>query len=331
MLAAVVLLVLPAAGSARGVDEIHILNPNTSFTTKETVDKELAVTVSGTFTITPISTSAGEKVCQTDAFYSFGPCLGKPVSPGGVYVGFEKDNWSPQQIRRVYDLNNGEPPPYRADHVYRFTVKCGFISDGCGRLRVYGGFSPDRNRKYTGAMKFDFGDDTPASVRVDFSLIVTGRPNVEIKRADANLVSSRLVGSGHVTFTKRQGTLLVGNESKGSIVHDDSYRGGRKTHVVFGIITGGRGKALGSTYSTATGRLSLLLKVKESDDPACEESGLLTPTLASATLIPVGGARDEIVLFGYPATSGTNACRGHAHAWTNGSNRVTVRLRITVH
>jgi hypothetical protein len=86
-----------------------------------------------------------------------------------------------------------------------------------------------------------------------------------------------------VTFTKRQGKLLVGTESKGSVIQEDVLKSGKGLRIELGIITGVKGKVLGSTLSPATRRLNLLLKVKDSNDPKCPESGLLTPTLADAT------------------------------------------------
>ena len=330
MLAGLALLLLPSAASGRGA-ETHVLSPNASFTTTVKLDPDdpLDVTMSGTFTSSEAGSS--QKPCQYDAFYVWG-CFPTPVSPSTVFVGLEIDSYAPQQLRRVSDPGTGRPPPYRADHRYSFKLHCEVGADTCGRVRFYGGFDRSSGKKWTGAMTVELGgDQTPAGVRVDFSFVVTGKPNLVIRKvgADPNVVGSRLVGSGHVTFTKRQGNLLVGTESKGSIVHEDVLRGGRRVRLELGIITGVKGQALGSTYSHATGRLSLLLKVKGSNDARCEESGLLTPTLAGAILIPIGGARDELVFFGYPATSGTNACGGHAHAWSNGFGGVTVRMKIT--
>jgi hypothetical protein len=331
--AAALLLLVPASVSAHATGEVHILSPNASFTTKTKLgnDEPLTITISGTFTSVTKGAAPGTPPCRLDAFYVWG-CFSKPLHPGTVFVGFEADNYSPQQLERAYDPQFSKPPAYRADHKYTFKLECNGNSSGCGRLRFYGGFDKSGDKTYSGAMNVEIGgDDTPASVRVDFSVIVTGKPNIAIKNADANLVGSRLVGSGHVTFTKQQGGLLVGSESKGSIVHEDVLRGGKRIRLELGVITGRRGKALGTTYSPATGRLGLLLKVKAANDPACPESGLLTPTLVGLTLVPGAGAVDQAVLVGFPATTVTEACKGHSHAWKNGSGGVTVRVRATLH
>ncbi len=107
-------------------------------------------------------------------------------------------------------------------------------------------------------------------------------------------------------------------------------RGGKRVRLELGVITGQRGKALGTTYAPATGRLALLLKVKSSTDPDCPESGLITPTIVGLTLIPGAGVVDQAVLVGFPATSVTEGCKGHAHAWKNGSGGVTVRVKLTL-
>lgn len=327
------LLLLPAAVSARTAGEVHVVSHGASFTTKAKLnnDAPLPVTISGTFTSTLKTPTPGVKACKYDAFYVY-DCFAKPGFPSELFVGVEADNFQPTQIRRLSDPVGGMPPPYSPTHRYSFQLHCEGHSDGCGRVRFYAGLGTSSDRTWSGTLNVEVGgEDTPASVRVDFSIIVTGKPNVAIKGADARLVGSRLVGSGHATFTKRQGSLLVATESKGSIVHEDVLTGGRRVRLELGIITGRHGKALGTTYSPDTGRLNLLLKVKGSNDPGCPESGLLTPTLASLTLIPAGGARDQAVLFGYPGTAGTEACKAHAHAWANGSGGVTVRLRVTLH
>ncbi len=180
------------------------------------------MTISGTFTSTKKTPSSGELPCQFDAFYVWGCFFTRPAHPGTVFVGYEANSFSPQQLERAFDPQGSKPPAYRSDHRYTFQLKCYGNSSGCGRLRFYGGFDKSSDKTYKGSMSVEIGgDDPPSSVRVDFSVIITGKPNVAIKNADANLTGSRLVGSGHVTFTKWQGGLLVGSESKGSIVHED--------------------------------------------------------------------------------------------------------------
>jgi hypothetical protein len=316
------LLFLPAAVSARTAGETHILNPRSTFTTKIVLGTTaLPVTISGTFMET--SNPDRPKPCSYDAFYVYG-CFG-PASPGPVFVGLEKDGFRPEQIRHLVN-DAAQPPPYSPTHRYSFKLHC-HISDGCGRMSFFGG---NFDNPIKGSMTVEIGgEEEPASVRVDFSIVVTGRPNVPIRGSSSNLVGARLTGSGHVTFTKRQGALLVGTESKGGVVSEDVLPGGKRLRIEFGIITGTHGRALGSTYSPETNRLALLMKVKDSNDPRCPEGSFLSPTLAGLTLIPGGGARDQAVLVGAAATSLTGACKGHAHAWENGFGGVTVRVRVT--
>jgi hypothetical protein len=53
-------------------------------------------------------------------------------------------------------------------------------------VRFYGGLDQTSGRKWTGAMTVVIGgDQTPAGLRVDFSFVVTGKPNLVIRAAGA--------------------------------------------------------------------------------------------------------------------------------------------------
>ena len=86
------------------------------------------------------------------------------------------------------------------------------------------------------------------------------------------------------------------------------------------------------------GRLALLLKVEESNDPSCPASGT---RVAFLVLVKKGGVRDTVALYGVPTaesrevdlpfwgktTVTSEPCKFHAHAWEQGSGGVTVILK----
>lgn len=187
--------------------------------------------------------------------------------------------------------------------------------------------------RWSGAFANDFaGDGANVPFFVDFSVIIKGKPNLPIKGGpNAPLLSARLSGHGRVTFRKNLGGLLEATATKGDVTLDETYAGGKVEHFELGLQSG-------SLYSPATERLALLLDVKQSDDPQCPEGGLLSPTIATLTLLRGGGVRDRAIFFGVPKSQTppqfrlvkTTPCKGgHIHGWENGTAGVTVRVHLS--
>src|SRR5207302_11468556 len=148
--------------------------------------------------------------------------------------------------------------------------------------------------------------------------------------------TTRLHGSGELTFTENKGTLLETMDTKGHVTLDETYAHGRTVHLELGTHQ--------SVYSPANDRLGLILTVDQSNDRFCPAEG--GPRVATLTLLPTGGgARDTafffgiptsqthtVKMFGLPVKVRTEPCKGgHIHGWENGSGRVLVRIRLSSH
>jgi hypothetical protein len=203
-------------------------------------------------------------------------------------------------------------------------------------LTFTGTATPDGGKpfRWTGSWVKSFkGDGASTPLVVTFSVIVKGKPNRPIKGgAGAALRSSRLSASGHVTLTDNKGELLEASESKGKVMLEETYADGRTEQLELGI-------QRGSLYAPATGRVGLLLDVKESTDPRCKPGGFFSPTIATLDLLPTGGERDIVIFFGVPyrhtpkeySFIKTTACKGgHAFGWEHGSGGVVARVRLRV-
>ncbi len=222
----------------------------------------------------------------------------------------------------------GGRPAYRDDHRYTVTLK--WTGAAYFVATPFGG-APPGGETISGSLTLDFGGagsqgDGQDKLRVNFVVTAFGKPNVAISgyRSTLTPVTSRVRGSGHATFTEKEGPLLVATETKGSIVHEDTYADGSKHVLEFGIVSGTR-------YYPALHRLVLVLKAKDSNDPACEVGALFSTTFGTLSLLPHEDAAPNggtALFIGVPKTKLTTPCR-HAHGWKSSpGQRVTVRILL---
>jgi hypothetical protein len=283
-----------------------------------------------------------------DPLYCFSGCTynDHPIPSQLLRVENETEHWQGHPLRDYL----GQDVPYSATHIYKVAL----YDREYGRLR----FSiPPLNisgRKYSdsGSFTIKISANSPppptkkVHVVVKFDVRIKGVPNIPIanrKNGKPGLITSTLRGSGHATFTiekqdAKGQTYLVSTETKGHFTQQDTYYSIKTptSKLELGIVSP-------STYSPETGRLRLLLKVLDSDDPACPESGLLgVPPISLATLIllPVDNAPSEgkALFFGLPTNKPgvVRPCNGHAHGWesepddpaTLGSERVGTWINV---
>jgi hypothetical protein len=264
---------------------------------------------------------------EFDAFYCYKGCEGGIVESRNFYMAIEKQGWGsfplPTLVRTL--------PKYNPSHRYLITLPDRVA--GYGRLRFYVGVPESNpaagfNYTYGGFYNVEivgaFTEVDTEELRVDFIASASGKPNLPLNgyRSERTLVRSRVSGSGHATFTKKNEALLIATETKGSIVHEDVYSDGTKHTLTFGIVSGTR-------YNPDLLRLALVLKVKESNDPDCEPGAFITTTFGTLTLVPhadVAPNGGTGIFVGVPKTTLSDPCR-HAHAWTS-SPRDKVAVRI---
>ncbi len=264
--------------------------------------------------------------CVYDAFY--GKCKSdKWGSIVGDTIGVSKKR-DGTGIAFLSTQLVGRLPAFRADHRYGVTLK--WSGPAYFVASPFGG-APPTGETISGSFTLDFGGEASAAggsddLRVNFVVNAFGKPNVAVKgyRTALTLVSSRVKGSGHATFTEKEGSLLVATETKGSIVHEDVYSDGTKHTLTFGVVSGTR-------YFPAQHRLVLVLKAKDSNDPACEVGDFISTTFGTLTLLPHEDAAPNggtALFVGVPKTKLTTPCR-HAHGWKSSPGAgVTVRILL---
>src|SRR5207244_3847761 len=116
--------------------------------------------------------------------------------------------------------------------------------------------------------------------------------------------------------------VLIATKTSGSLIYRAVSSDGTTQQLTFGIVSGTR-------YYPKLHRLALVLRLKDSNDRACEDGFLISNTFATLTVLPeadTGGG--TVIFFGVPKTTLTSACR-HADGWTSSpSEHVTVRILL---
>lgn len=335
ILLALVALVATLPASAARSDEtvrVPIGYPIKSVTTRTSVppDKPLSLILTGTHRVTEVGPSP--RTTEFDALYCYKGCGTGVVEAHNLLFSAEKQGGYAEHSLRS-QLPGTQNPRYNSSHRYRINLP-GRIA-GYGRLRFRVAVPEPRpaagfNYKYSGSYSIEivgpFTEEEAEPLRVNVIVSASGKPNVPLKGypSPRALVSSRVSGSGHATFTKKNAAVLIATETKGSIEHLDTYADGTKHSLTFGIVSGTR-------YYPDLHRLALVLKVKESDDPDCPTGFLITTTFGTLTLLPhedVAPNGGTVIFFGLPKTKLTDQCR-HAHGWTSSpSERVRVRILL---
>jgi hypothetical protein len=272
----------------------------------------------------------GAERCDPPTTYYRGGYFDPRTNKAGKIVGCTEGAWS-LRGRFLGDPNR--------DPGAKGSIEIEFKLPG----RFEGFFTPDGTSSkydYRGIRGKHFAEDGAFSpLVVNFSVRVSGKPNIEIKGAEP-LTSAKVQTTqpSHATFTKYNADspeVLEATETKGWIAADLVTASGKQRHYKFGIISQ-------TGYSTQERRLALLLRTKESNDPSCPagKSG------AILYLLPThAGVRDTAILFGIPYSKTveidvifgvlkeqTQPCKGLAYGWENGDQgvRASTRLAETV-
>ena len=322
--------VLPAsAARADEVVRVSIGYPMKVVTTRTSIpaNKPLSLIITGTHRVTELGTPP--RTFEFDALYCYKGCGDGVTDSYNLLFAAEKERWAFDAVRRKLQ----QVPPYSPSH--RYKVNLGTRVTGYGRLRFEVAVQEPRpaagfNYKYGGGYSVEiagpFTTEETEPLRVNFVVRASGKPNLPLKGypGTRTLVSSRVSGSGHATFTKKDAALLVATETKGSIVHEDEYSDGTKHTLTFGVVSQTR-------YYPKLRRLALVLKVKESNDPDCPAGLLFSTAFGTLTLLPhedVALNGGTAIFVGVPKTTLTDPCR-HAHGWVSSpAERVTVRILL---
>jgi hypothetical protein len=329
--------VVVGGGSAARTDETVFVPagfPIKPVTTRTSVPprKPLTLELTGSYSVKDLP-PASPRTMRFDGLYCFEGCVGGDVVPAyNLVFSSEKDPGAGEHSFRDRLLSR-DIPRYNPSHRYRFTLSDRIEGYGHLRFRILvpeprpaAGFKYG----YAGGIKVEivgpFTEEEAEPVRVNFFVRASGKPNLPLRgySSPRTLVTSRVFGSGHATFTKKNAAVLIATETKGSIVHEDVYADGTTHRLEFGIVSGTR-------YSPAGRRLALVLKLKDSNDPDCEAGVFFSTTFGVLTLIPhedVGLHGGSVIFFGLPKTNLTSSCR-HAHAWET-SPREHVAARVLV-
>lgn len=297
-------------------------------TTSIPADKPLSLLLAGTHRVSEAGPNG--RTFEFDALYCFKGCEGGIVPSFNLRFAAQKQgNYSEHSLRS--QLPGTQNPVYNPAHRYKVNFP-GLVA-GYGRLRFSVSVPEPQPAagfvyKYSGGYNIEivgaFTEEDAQPLRVNFIVSASGKPNLPLKGYPnkRTLVSSRVSGSGHATFTKKNALVLVATETKGSIVHEDTYSDGTKDTLTFGIVSGTR-------YYPESHRLALVLKLKESNDDACQTGFLISTTFGVLTLIPhedVGPDGGTVIFFGLPKSKLTDQCR-HAHGWVSSPSE-HVRARI---
>lgn len=336
------------AGSARIAGETRKVPP--SLADKEWVDFDTILQKGRTTLKVEGSVAAIYRHSRIvyDAFYCYDGCGDTPREGGGLFAGrvgggdpTNIDNFMP---RKHPSDRYGDPPPYSKSHVYTVAFDCTAGVDlECGRLRLDAEphANPDPAAHYVGFYEATVTvGDAPTNLVVDFNVIAKGRSNIDNVKEPSGLVTASLVGSGNATFTKTKGNLLVATATKGHLVLQEVYPGGKTTRLELGVVSvpkaleGVLRGVAGTVYSRDTQRLALLLKVEGSNDPDCPEASLLPPEPPRFLYLTLhGGDGTFALLHGLLVPKGqvlAASCPGHFHGWQRGSRAqayVSVRER----
>jgi hypothetical protein len=266
--------------------------------------------------------------------------LKRPDIPqGALQIAYSNDRFRGKvfySLNRVLYAHGLPYEKYNSGHRYEFIFECrnppGGTGNNCGHLkfRAPPGGSPNKESTYVGLYTVqitplgDFEESPSDRLVVNFIVNASGKPNVPLRGYPSarTLVKSTVSGSGHATFTKRNASVLVATETKGTITHTDVFSDGTTQRLTLGIVSGTR-------YYPDLHRLALVLRVKDSDDPECDAGFIIGNTFGTLTLLPAADTGfGTAIFFGIPKTKLTGACR-HAHGWSHSPGdgvRATVRV-----
>ena len=326
------LALVPVAGSAKPIREINVWASQWK-TDKDSAGVGFALRAVALNFGYEAFRKAGAERCDQPSTYYTGAYFDKASGKGGRFVGCTDGGAWHLKARYVGDPNKD---PGAAGN-----VDIDFVLPN----RFTGTFTPDGSSKsfrYHGVRSIHFdGDNCCRSLVVNFDIRASGKPNVEVKsKLIEPLASGKITTRStetkkpHATFTKYNAKvpdILEATETGGEIVVDLKTASGKQRHYEFGIVSR-------TGYSTEERRLGLLLKTKESNDPACPagKSGAILFALPTHS-----GVRDTAILVGVPfsqkveinaflvtLTETTDPCKGLAYGWENGDPGVHVSTRL---
>lgn len=333
LLAALVVTLPALADSSARADETIVVTPHdtrTRLAKKEYDGIEFTLIVTGTFTI---EYASGQSAVY-DALYCFKGCGSKRENRSPLDMLVPGNNPIPSTYGGLWNWSAIGDPAYNAAHRYElgpFNTAHTKLFDGL-QFEIARTYRDCRDCRFSGSFTIRIvpgkGDvEEPVEpLRVNFIVSVSGKPNLPLKGYPGarTLTTSRVSGSGHATFTKKNASVLIATETKGSVVHEDTYADGTKHTLTFGIVSGTR-------YYPGLRRIALVLKLKDSNDPACKTGFLISTTFGVLTLLPhedVGPDGGTVIFFGLPKSKLTDPCR-HAHGWVT-SPRERVRARLLI-